>query len=104
MTDFETWVLDHSDRVYRYWVYRRMFTPYEQEQKFTDESCFEADECSFGCIKEAVELPDGDILLGFVDPADYETRVENYIDFHKLSEIRLAYSPRDQEEFIDEDD
>ena len=104
MTDFETWVLDHKDRIYRYWVHRRIFTPYEQEQKFTDESCFVCNECSFGCIKEAVELPDGDILLGFIDPADYGTSIDGYIDFYKLSEIHLEYSPLDKEEYVNEDD
>lgn len=104
MTDFETWVLDNSDRVYRYWVYKKMFTPYEQDQKFTDETCYECEECSFGCIQEAIELPDGDILLGFVDPADVGTGVEGYIIYQKLSEIHINYSPNDQEEFADEDD
>lgn len=104
MTDFETWVLDNPDRIYRYWVYKRMFTPYEQEEKFMDESQFVASTCSFGCIREAIELPDGDILLGFVDPEDYDTDRDLYIAYHKLSDINLAFSPSDKEMFDCEDD
>ena len=32
ITDFETWLLDYGDRLYRYLVYKKMFTPYEQQQ------------------------------------------------------------------------
>lgn len=95
MTDFETWVLDNSDRVYRYWVYKRMFTPHEQDAKYIDQSCYEDETCEYGIIKEAVELPDGDILLGFIDPNDAGTRVEGYITYYKLSEIALVWSPTD---------
>ena len=104
MTDFETWVLDNSDRVYRYWIYKRMFTPYELDGKFVDESEFVTTACSFGMIREAIELPDGDILLGFIDPEDYNTGRDLYVAYHKLSEIKLAFSPSDQEAFVCEDD
>lgn len=104
MTDFETWILDNKDRVYRYWIYKRMFTPYELNSKFVDESEFVTMECLFGMIREAIELPDGDILLGFIDPEDYNTGRDLYVAYHKLSEIKLAFSPSDQEAFVCEDD
>lgn len=101
MTDFETWLMDNSDRIYRYWVYKRMFTPEEQATKWEDQSIYEQDECEYGRIVEAVELPDGDILLGFIDPYESESSTAyGYINYHKLSEIALAYSPRDAEEDV----
>ena len=98
MTDFETWLHDYGDRVYRYWVYKRMFTPLEQEQKYVDQCCYEYETCSYGVVKEAIELPDGDILLGFIDPNDEGTCVEGYINYHKLSEIHLVFCPLDMGE------
>lgn len=99
MTDFTTWLLDNDGRIYRYWVYKRMFTPEEQDAKWSDQSVFEDEECNYGIIEEAVELPDGDILLGFRYPTESEDSYSaGYIDYYKLSEIALAYSPRDAED------
>lgn len=103
MTDFETWVMDNSDRIYRYWIYKRMFTPEEMDKKYIDQSCYECTECSYGIIKEAIELPDGDILLGFIDPADEDTKIEGYINYYKLSQIDLVFDPTDAKEFLEED-
>lgn len=96
MTDFETYYHDElQDKIINYAVYKRMFTPYEEEQKYSDESCYE-DMTHQGYIKEVIELPDNDILLGIVDcydkegfddDEDYET--VDYIEYFKLSEIRI---------------
>ena len=96
MTDFETWVHDYEGRVYRYWVYKRMFTPLEVEKKYTDETYYEDNECEFGMIYEAIELPDGDILIGFIDPDNEGTTVEGMIEYYKLSELRFQCLPCDQ--------
>lgn len=105
MTDFETFILDNRGRVFRMWVYKRMFTPYEQEQKYIDESVYECDECSNVFIEEVIELPDKDILLGVRVVYDAEsvekTADEWHIDYYKLSEIRLAYRPKDFEELME---
>ena len=98
MTDFTTWLLDNDGRIYRYWVYKRMFTPAEQEAKWSDQSCFEDEECSLGRIVEAVELPDGDVLIGFESHDMVGGRYEGHIDYYKLSQILLAYYPTDAEE------
>lgn len=101
MTDFTTWMLDNDNRLYRYWVFKRMFTPDEQDGKYVDQSCFESDTCYLGYIVEAVELPDGDVLLGF-EPSDLiGTQFEGAIHYYKLSEIRLEYCPADE---VDQDD
>lgn len=98
VTDFTTWLLDNDGRIYRYWVYKRMFTPAEQEAKWSDQTCFEEDECYYGRIEEDVELPDGDVLLGFASPELDGGKYEGSLDYYKLSQILLAYVPSDAEE------
>lgn len=99
MTDFETW-LHHIgyDRIFRMWKYKRMFTPYEQKEAFSDESIYEDDTCDYVKIREAIELPDGDILLGLQtieDSSDLEDE-NSYLTYCKLSQIELAYNSSDQ--------
>lgn len=103
MTNFETWMLDNDDRIYRYWVYKRMFTPRELEEKRRNQSCYEDDMYCYGRIEEAVELPDGDVLVAFSNPADDDDDDrKGILYFYKLSELRLVYDPTDKEEFCDE--
>lgn len=82
------------DTVFRIWEYKRMFTPYEQEQKFLDESLYVNDECDFVRICDVITLPDGDLLLATTDAYDNT----KYISYYKLSEISLAKSEKDMEE------
>lgn len=94
--DFWTFLRDTSDRIFRYWVYKRVFTPLEQEKKYIDQSEYE-DTCAHtGIIRECAELPNGDFLLGFSDPGS------EYTEYYRLSEIRLAYSPDDAESDYDD--
>lgn len=51
-------------------------------------------------IKEIIELADGDYLIGFQD-ADSDNE---YLEYFKLSEIRLDYRPEDKERLEDEED
>lgn len=90
---FEKWLEVHKDDCFRYWVHKIMFTPYEIEQKFEDESCLEDVTCSYGYIVDHVVLPDGDILLGLS-----ESKSGDYISYYKLSAIDLALSDFDEEE------
>lgn len=96
--DFETFVRDAGERIFRYWVYRRMFTPLETEKKYIDQDFFEDSHCSFGIIKECIKLNDGDYLIGFQDVSVEDEYIQIYNDtsFYKLSEIRLSFSHRDQ--------
>ena len=92
--DIHTWLSDvGEERVFRMWVFKKMFTPYEQDEKFSDESVYEDDVCKYVMIKELIELPDGDLLIGFQD-AD---RDNLYLEYYKLSEIRLDYCQSDKE-------
>ena len=91
IADMETWIRDNSDRVYGYLIYKRLFTPYEQEQKFTDESQFEDIHFNYGRIVEAIELGNGDWLIGFQELflEDEEYIASNDIQYHRLSDIKL---------------
>ena len=81
------------DTVFRLWEYKRMFTPYEQEEKFSDESLYVDGECKFVHIKDVITLPDGDLLLA-VSPES----MPSYTDYHKLSNISIAKADKDLEE------
>lgn len=101
-TDMETWFLDNSDRIYRFVVYKKLFTPYEQDKKFSDESQFEDIHYRFGFIEEAIELGQGEWLLGFREVIDGE--VCSYISYFKLSDIQLSFFEQDQGMLSDEDE
>lgn len=100
-TDMETWLSDNSDRIYRFMVYKKLFTPYEQEQKFSDESQFEDTHYRFGFIEEVIELGHGEWLLGLREIIDGEVYDINYF---KLSDIQLSYFEQDQNMLSDEED
>ena len=96
ITDMETFLLDFADdRVFRFWVYRRLFTPYEQQQAFIDETQFEDSHAQLGIIKEAIDLGNGDWLLGF-QIVDDDGVSYGGIEYYKLSEIRLSYYEQDK--------
>lgn len=75
ITDFETWMLDVGmDRTFQMLEYRRPgdWTPRELESKYIDQSQYVDDRYTYIKIKEAIELPDGDILIGYIDVTDSE--------------------------------
>lgn len=95
--DLHTFVLDHEHCVFRYWVYKRMFTPLEISEKFMDQSEFEDTTASFGLIRECIELGNGDFLLG-LSPVYHESEdeVSKDVYYYRLSEIRLCRVASDQ--------
>lgn len=101
-TDMDTWFLDNSDRIYRFVVYKKLFTPYEQDKKFSDESQFEDNHYRFGLIEEVIELGQGEWLLGFREVIDCE--VCSCISYFKLSDIQLSFFEQDQGMLSDEDE
>lgn len=96
ITDMETWLLDNDNRIFRYRVYRRLFTPFEQQIAFSDESCFESAGYLFGIIQEAVELSNGDWFIGIQEIIGDE--LQESISYYRLSEIRLEFYSEDQME------
>lgn len=111
-TDWKTWIKDNSDnKIFRMWEYRRPndWTPYEQERKFSDQCRYVDYHCNYIIIKESIELPDGDILLGFyyTDELPFENFDYKSILYKKLSEIELQYYINDDKnnlELLDEND
>ena len=107
MTDFETWLHDYGkDRVFRMLVYRRpgqMYTPYEIERRFVDQnSLYDDTHFNFVKIEEAIELPDGDILLGLKELYDEYEECDGWRDsgvtlYKKLSEIELSFFEKDMD-------
>lgn len=95
ITDFETWLLDYGDRLYRYVVYKKMFTPYEEQNAFMDETCYEDNHYDLCVIQEAIDLGSGDWMLGLKSVGE-DGRVYGMIHYYKLSEIRLALFDNDQ--------
>lgn len=87
ITDFETWLIDYGDRLYRYLVYKRMFTP-------ENESEYEDDHYELCQIAEAIDLG-GDWLLG-LRTIEEDGKIYGMIHYYKLSEIRLAFFENDQ--------
>lgn len=88
MTDFETWLLDDGyERLFRIWIYN-------SEEKSWDV------ECNYVFIKEAIELPDKDILLGlqFIFSLENMEKENPDIEYWRLSQLRLAYYPDDIKE------
>ncbi|MCZ2398147.1 MAG: hypothetical protein LC100_16615 [Chitinophagales bacterium] len=82
------------DTIFRVWQYKRMFTPYEQEQKFSDESEYVNVECDYVRIRDVITLPDGDLLLA----TTYAWGESSCISYYKLSEISLGKNEKDMEE------
>lgn len=95
ITDMETWLLDYGDRVYRYLVYKKMFTPYEEKNAFSDESVYENTHYELCTIEEAIDLGNGDWLLG-LNTIDEDGKAYGVIQYYKLSEIHLALFDNDQ--------
>lgn len=95
-TDLETFLFDNEERVFRFLVYRRLFTPYEQDLKAFDESFYEDYHYSFGMIQEAIDLGDGDWLLGFRMIDETTGEVFDHVEYYRLREIRLSSFDSDQ--------
>ncbi len=90
ITDLETWLLDEGDKLYRFLVYKRLFTPYEQEHAFMDESIYEDHHYSLCRIEQAIDLGSGEWLLGLRKIDELTGEDADIIEYYRLSEIRLA--------------
>lgn len=89
ITDMETWLIDNDERIFRFLVYKKMFTPYETQQAFSDQSQYEDIYYHFAIIQEAIDLGNSEWLLGFREIVDYE--FVDRISYYRLSDIRLEY-------------
>lgn len=101
--DLETFLHDTDGRIFKYWVYKKVYTPYEQDAKFFDESIYESNECTYGIIREVIPIGD-DLLVGFNNIYDEQSAddLTPTVNYYKLSDICLEYSPKDEKEIRDE--
>lgn len=93
----------HQNDIFRFWVYRKVYTPYERQKAFMDESMFEDTGANYGFIVECASMGNDDFLVGFRTVADPdEIGVQSYngpIEYYRLSEIRMGlYQPATEEE------
>ena len=99
MTDF---LEKNGNRVIRFWVYKRLFTPLEQDKKYIDQGCFEDNESRVGVIREVITLPDNDLLLGIAELCeDINDLLSDLrcLEYFRLSELRISFFPRDELEY-----
>lgn len=97
--DLQEFLKDKEGKIFRIWVFKRMFTPYEQEQKFSDDSLYEDSTASLVTIHEVIPLPDGDVLIGVrtIDFGDSDDKP--YIEYYKLSELRINFNAEDSDKY-----
>lgn len=97
MANFDKWLEKNKEKLFRFEVYRRGYTPIEQDKKYMDQSQYE--DMISGKILEGIELPDGDILLEVREYYDYEVSMTSV--YIKLSEVKISMYDGDQEEYVD---
>lgn len=94
--DFQSWLKNSQNKLYRYLVLKKFFTPYEQAKAFEDQSIYEDIYYQLCKIEEAVDLGNGDWMLGLRTIGD-DGMIYGTVHYYKLSEIRLTSFDADQE-------
>ena len=84
-------VRDYKGKIIRYWEYKKPGVEYKYDYEDYNGPFISA-HCDYAQILDAYALPDGDVMLVLGDNDD------SYREFLKLSEIEIAFSPKDQED------
>ena len=90
--DVNKFLEDMKDKVLTMWEHRKIYTPYEQQKAFSDESQFISSTGIDVVIENAYPLGNGDLLLIL---ADAEERKFKY--YRRLSDIQLNEYPTPEE-------
>lgn len=82
----------NKEEIFRFRVYRKVYTPYEIDKKFMDE--LDTTGFELCLITDAIDLGCGDYLMelqtGYIDEVDYkEVFKKSYKVYHRLSDIIL---------------
>lgn len=101
MTDFTTWLVNNQETVFTISRYRKMFTPYEEENKFSDETAFE--DTYQGKIKSAINLGydtllEINVLLDTIGGYDGEFSNSRVTNYELLSNVSLSVYKDESEE------
>lgn len=99
--DFGSWISKNYGKIFRYLVYKKLFTPYEQQQAFFDESIYEGSCYSYGIIEEAISLGDGKWFLG-IRRVYEDNEIGDIIEYYRLDEIKIEYFEYDNQENMEE--
>lgn len=95
MIEFSGFVDDHPNIIYKVVTYKKVYTPYEIDKKFSDESEFEdGGYYIYAKILDVIEIPH-DILIRFaeLDRNDYGKPIKDSIIrifYRRLSDIQLS--------------
>lgn len=73
------WIEKYKDTVFRILEYKKVWTPYEMEEKFIDASEYKDNHYTHVKIREAVTLPNGEVMLKLMDVSDDLDGDENKI-------------------------
>ena len=77
------------DTIYRFNVYRRMFTPYEEEHKYLDDTEYVDLHYTFATINDVAPLGNGDYLIE-MRICDEDGEDMERSEYYRLDEIRLS--------------
>lgn len=89
----EEFLTKNKNTLFRYWIRKTIWTPYDIDKKDKDVSPYINEEAYYGYIIEAIDLHNGDYLIGI----ELDNNSGDYIEYYRLSEIELAIAQIDQE-------
>lgn len=101
MIDFNEFLKNNDNTIFRMYKYKKLYTPYEQDKKYSDETIYEnGNYPTYVYIREAIQLPDNDILLKLEETAPLceQNSLDNENKFYiyeKLSDICIKESEYD---------
>lgn len=98
---FPDFLETHSDDLFCFWVYRKSYTPYEQERAFIDESQFEDIHGTMCRVVECIAVSNGNYMIGVqvCIGEDIEDPIfDDNIEYYSLNEIRLKLLRKREEE------
>ena len=101
-TNIGTWILNHEEgQIFRYLVYKKVYTPHEIKEAYSDETEFEnGGYIRYARITNVIETVN-DVLLELdelVMNDDYEFEPAGYKTYRKLSDIQLYKYDEDNED------
>lgn len=88
---FDDFLKKYEGQTFRYWIYKKPGLSYGAFGDADNNSPLVNECADYGRIVEAYVMPDGDVMLGFINDS-------GYVEYQKLSDIDLAWSRRDQED------
>lgn len=97
MIDFDKFILENKDTIFRINTYKKVYTPYELDKKYSDESEYEnGGYYLYVKLIQAIEIPN-DVFLKFQIIYSSDSENIDYI-FRRLSDIKLYEFSSDNEE------